>query len=116
MVVALAYLELLSDPLWIAVAIAVSLLLGHLSYVLIEIPARQRLSLLSAGRAGIVVVVLLALAATVAQQVRRSGFPDRLPEAVAIVEAERTTTIHGLRSAWILRRPASTAKSLCALS
>ena len=89
LVVALAYLELLSDPLWIAVAIAVSLLLGHLSYVLIEIPARQRLSLLSAGRAGIVVVVLLALAATVAQQVRRSGFPDRLPEAVAIVEAER---------------------------
>lgn len=89
LVVALAYLELLSDPLWIAAAIAVSLFLGHLSYVLVEIPARQRLSLLSAGRAGIAVVVVLALVAIVAQQVRRSGFPDRLPEAVAIVEAER---------------------------
>lgn len=89
LVVALAYLELLSDPLWVAVAIFVSILLGHLSYMFVEIPARRHLTLLSAGRAGIVVIVVLALAATVAQQVRRSGFPDRLPEAVAIVEAER---------------------------
>ncbi|MBA4290986.1 MAG: acyltransferase [Pseudomonas sp.] len=89
LVVALAYLELLSDPLWVAVAIFVSMLLGHLSYMFVEIPARRHLTLLSAGRAGIVVIVVLALAATVAQQVRRSGFPDRLPEAVAIIDAER---------------------------
>ena len=116
LVVALAYLELLSDPLWIAVAIAVSLLLGHLSYVLIEIPARQRLSLLSAGRAGIVVVCCwrwrprwlnkcdVVVSLTVCRKRWRS------------LRLSAITTIHGLRSAWILRRPASTAKSLCALS
>lgn len=89
LVVALAYLELLNAPLWVAAAIIVSLLLGHLSYVLVEMPAGQRLSLLSAGHAGVVVVVALALVATLAQQVRRSGFPGRLPEAVATVEVER---------------------------
>lgn len=89
LVVALAYLEKLNDPLWVTVSIVASLLLGHLSYLLVEVPARRRLSLLSAGRAGVVLVVVLALTATVAQQVRRSGIPDRLPDAVAVIEAER---------------------------
>lgn len=89
LVVALGYLELLSDPLWVAAAIALSLLLAHLSYMLVEIPARQRLSRLSTGHAGVVIIVALVLAATLAQQVRRSGFPDRLPQSVATVEAER---------------------------
>ncbi|WP_374325888.1 acyltransferase family protein [Aquipseudomonas alcaligenes] len=89
LVVALAYLERLDDPLWVAPAVLVSLLLGHSSYMLVEVPARQRLSRMSAARAGILLVVVLAVSATVAQQVRRSGFPDRLPEAVAVVESER---------------------------
>ena len=89
LVVALAYLERLDDPLWVAAALLASLLLGHFSYAWVEVPARQRLSRMSAARAGILVVVVLALSATVAQQVRRSGFPDRLPETVAVVERER---------------------------
>ncbi len=89
LVVALAYLERLDDPLWIGSAVLASLLLGQLSYALVEVPAQRRLGRMSAARAGIVLLVVLILAATLAQQVRRSGFPARLPEAVALIEAER---------------------------
>lgn len=89
LVVALAYLERLDDPLWIAVAVAASLLLGHLSYRLVEVPAQRRLARMKAWRAGLVLIIALALLATVAQQVRRNGFPDRLPASVALIEAER---------------------------
>ncbi|HSC79859.1 MAG TPA: acyltransferase family protein, partial [Chitinolyticbacter sp.] len=89
LVVALAYLERQHDVRWVAVSMLAALLLGHLSYRLVEVPAQRFLSQLSAGRAGIILLVTLALGATVAQLVRHSGFPDRLPEAVAAVEAER---------------------------
>lgn len=86
-VVALAYFELDQQPLWIAAAIALSLLLGHLSYRWIEVPSRRGLSRLSAGRATTVLILLVLVAAVLAQQVRRHGLPDRLPEEVARVEA-----------------------------
>lgn len=89
LVVALAYLERLQNPLWVLGALLLSLVLGHISYVLIEIPTRRRLSKLSTVRAAVVLLLVLALAVIVAQQVRRSGFPERLPEAVARIEAER---------------------------
>jgi peptidoglycan/LPS O-acetylase OafA/YrhL len=85
--VALAYFGLHQDPLWIALAIALSLLLGQLSYVLVETPSRRRLSRLSAGRTATLLILLAVVAAVAAQQVRRHGFPDRLPEEVARVEA-----------------------------
>lgn len=89
LVVALAYLELLQDPLWVGGAIVLSLLLGHLSYWLVEVPTRRRLGALTPARAAIVLLLVLILVAVAAQQVRRSGFPDRLPEAIALIEAER---------------------------
>lgn len=89
LVVALAYLEKLDQPLWVAMAIVMSLLLGHASYNLVETPARRRLSQFSAKRAGTVLVVTLILVAAMAQHVRRTGIPARLPESVAMVEAER---------------------------
>src|SRR5690606_1471729 len=56
---------------------------------LVEVPSRRYLARLSGRQAaGVLLLVLLAIA-LVAQQVRRSGFPDRLPEAIARVEAER---------------------------
>lgn len=91
LVVALAYLERLDDPLWVSVAVVASLLLGHLSYTLVEVPAQRGLVKLRAWQAGLVLVIVLALVAIVAQQVRRSGFPDRLPEEVALIEAERNS-------------------------
>lgn len=89
LVVALAYLERLHDPLWVALAIVASLLLGHLSYVWVEVPTRRGLARLSAVRGAAVLLVILVLVVVAAQQVRRSGFPDRLPEAIAQIEAER---------------------------
>lgn len=89
LVVALGYLEQLSDPLWIAVAVFASLALGHVSYTFIEGPARRRLTRMKTWSGAAALVVALALVAVFAQQVRRHGFPDRLPEAVAVVEAER---------------------------
>lgn len=89
LVVGLAYLEQLNNPLWVASAIAASLLLGHLSYIWIETPSRRRLAFLSNGRAAAALMLSLVLVAAFAQQVRRSGVPDRLPESIARVEAER---------------------------
>lgn len=89
LVVALAYLERLDDPLWVSVAVVASLLLGHLSYLLVEVPAQRGLAKLRAWQAGLALVLALALVAALAQQVRRSGLPDRLPESLALIEAER---------------------------
>lgn len=89
LVVALAYVERSTDPLWVVAAIALSLLLGQLSYWGVETPSRRALSRMSPKAAGLALVLILALVATLAQQVRRSGFPDRLPEAVGRIEAER---------------------------
>ena len=89
LVVGLAYLEQLSDPLWVTLAILGSLWLGHLSYTWVETPSRRRLTLFSNGREAAVLILSLVLVAAFAQQVRRSGIPDRLPESIARVEAER---------------------------
>lgn len=88
LVVALAYTGLLTETGWIAAAILLSLLLGHLSYALIEVPARQRLAFRSAKLSAAVLVGVLVVVAVLAQQVRVSGFPDRLPPEVAAIEAE----------------------------
>lgn len=87
LVVALVYFER-QTPLWIAGGIAASLLLGHLSYVWVETPSRRWL----VGKGRVVgaawLVAALVVVAVSAQLVRQSGFPARLPEAVARVEAQ----------------------------
>ena len=74
---------------WIALAISASLLLGHLSYHLVEVPARRWLSGRSNLRALGWLLVALIVVTVAAQMVRRSGFPERLPDAIAAIEAER---------------------------
>lgn len=88
-VVALAYAEVQAQPQWLVFGLLVSLLLGHLSYVWVEVPSRNFLS-----RAGLVggavwLLCLLVLVGGTAQWVRKSDFPQRLPEAVARIEVER---------------------------
>lgn len=85
--VALAYFQGLDQPLWIAAGIVLSLALGHLSYRWVETPSRQRLASWPARRAVMVLLVLLAVSVVLAQQIRRHGVPDRLPEVVAQIEA-----------------------------
>ncbi len=88
-VVALAYAEVQAQPQWLVFGLLVSVLLGHLSYVWVEVPSRNFLN-----RAGLVggavwLVCLVVLVGGTAQWVRKSDFPQRLPEAVAHIEAER---------------------------
>ncbi len=88
-VVMLTYLDLHRAPIWIAFGVVASLVLGHLSYHLVEVPASRWLRVLSTRRAAVALVVGLVCVAALAQTVRLSGFPKRLPEAVAVMEAER---------------------------
>lgn len=89
LVVVLSYLELSAEPLWLAAAVFLSLLLGHLSYVLVEEPSRRWLSAVSVRRGAIVLLGVLLVVAMAAQQVRHKGVPWRLPAEIARIEAER---------------------------
>ena len=74
---------------WVAVGLMLSLLLGDLSYRLVEVPSRRWLATRSRWSGlGWLLLGVLAVALA-AQAVRRSGFPDRLPEALAQVESQR---------------------------
>lgn len=90
MVVALAYLNHLSHPVWVAAAILASLVIGHLSYTWIENPMRRWLTLIGGNKAAALVIVAVVFVAVAAQGVRRSGVPERLPDSVAWVDAERS--------------------------
>jgi hypothetical protein len=89
LVVALGYLEFSGEPIWLVAGVLLSLLLGHLSYVLVEEPSRRWLSDVSAKRAAIALLTVLLAVAMVAQQVRHNGVPGRLSAEIARVEAER---------------------------
>lgn len=89
LVVALAYMEKDQAPAWVAAALLLSLVLGHASYHLVEVPAQRWLTPMSPRRAAAVILGILVLALLVTQQVRRTGFPDRLPPHIASLEAER---------------------------
>lgn len=88
-VVALAYAGILDHSGWVWFGIALSLLLGHLSYTLVEMPASKMLGAIGAKRAAMILVAAIVIIAVAAQVVRRSGVPERLSESVAWIEAER---------------------------
>lgn len=97
LVVALAYLDLSESPLWVAGAIVASLVLGDLSYRWVENPTRRLLGKMSRVKSAVLLLAVLVLLAGLAQTVRRSGFPDRLPADIAIIEAERNNMNPRLR-------------------
>lgn len=90
LLVGLVYLERLTDPVWVMACLVLTLLLGHLSYALVEVPARFNLQRCSFRQAAVVLISTTLLVVTAAQLVRRSGFPDRLPQAVAQIDDERS--------------------------
>lgn len=89
LMVGLTYYGLQREWSWVVAAVLVSLLLGHFSFLLVEVPARRWLSGRSKLRAFGWLLLALVLVAVAAQLVRRSGFPERLPSPIALVEAER---------------------------
>lgn len=80
--VALAYLEKQSESPWVLGGILLSLLLGQLSYRLVETPVRRLLSAMKAGHALVGMLVGVALVAMLAQHVRKAEFQGRLPALV----------------------------------
>ena len=89
LMVGLTYYSLQREWSWVVLAIVLSLVLGHLSFHLVEGPASRWLNKRSNLRALGWLLLAFVLVAVAAQLVRRSGFPERLPEAVAAIETER---------------------------
>ncbi|MCL7461844.1 acyltransferase family protein [Pseudomonas sp. NW5] len=77
--VLLHFFERAGQGLWVLGGIALSLLLGGLSYRLIEQPARRWLSALPPWRVLLVCLLVIGLAAGLAQYVRKHTFTSRLP-------------------------------------
>lgn len=89
LVAGLVYFDRQQVWYWVAAGLLLSLLLGDLSYRLVEVPSRRWLTTRSRW-AGLGWLLLgLLVVALAAQAVRRSGFPDRLPETLAQVESQR---------------------------
>ncbi|OWP51514.1 acyltransferase [Pseudomonas nitroreducens] len=89
LVVALTYFELSMQPLAVAAALLLTLLLGHLSYHWIEQPSGRRLGQLRPLVATALVVIAVVIVAGPAKVIRNAEFAHRLPEAVQRVAAER---------------------------
>ena len=89
LMVLLSLFGLLSTPLWIVTGLVGSLLLGHLSYQLIEVPSQRRLSQYTPKKAAIILLSVAVVLILVSQQIRRTGVPERLPDGIALIAAER---------------------------
>ena len=85
---ALYFAGLQGDWLWITGFFALSLVLGHLSYKLIETPTRKGLVKLSFSKQFASFAVLALAIGISAVSVRLFTFEGRLPEAVEIAAAE----------------------------
>ncbi|MFB8830951.1 acyltransferase family protein [Azotobacter sp. CWF10] len=89
LVAALAYCERLESPAWVLSALFATLLLGQLSYALIEVPARRGLHGLAPRWAAAALLLAVVSPALAAAWIRETnGFPQRLPAAVGEIEAQ----------------------------
>ena len=89
LVVGIGYFSQQSNPTWICIAIICSAFLGHLSFCFIETPTRRWLTSRGNIAAVLWTLAFLLLVAIAAQLIRRNGIPQRLPEAVQLVDAQR---------------------------
>ena len=90
--VGLVYFNLQKEWLWVGAAIAAALLLSNFSYRWIETPSRRWLAQRSNLRALAWLLLPIVIVAGFAQAARRDGLPQRLPEKIATVTAERDNT------------------------
>jgi peptidoglycan/LPS O-acetylase OafA/YrhL len=88
-VVALVYLEMQADVSSIVIGMALTLVLGDLSFRWVEKPALLKLGKLQIGRSGAALGSVAMVVATLAMIViYKSGVPQRIPDNVATVAAE----------------------------
>jgi hypothetical protein len=97
LVVALYFAGLQNDWLWVSGAIALSLVLAHLSYHLVEVPTRSYLSAASQRKEIFAIALAGLVIGLAAVSVRVFTFENRLPPAVELAAAE-ATNIHPRRS------------------
>ena len=87
--VALAYVELRDDPLALAGGMLLTMVLGHLSYIWVEVPGRGWLGRFRRLPSAAVLGALAAVAAAPALLVwAKQGVPGRFPAAVEVTAAE----------------------------
>lgn len=92
--VGLVYYELSQIPLWIAAGISASMLLGHWSYSYVELPTQKWLAPKSPWRSALILVSILVMVSVMAQQVRKTGFPSRVPPEIAQIEEDAVRLRH----------------------
>ena len=88
LVVALYFAGLQNDWLWVSGAMALSLILAHLSYHLVEVPTRSYLSASSLRKEIFAIALAGLVIGLAAVSVRLFTFENRLPPAVEIAAAE----------------------------
>lgn len=74
---------------WVVAGLLLSVLLGDFSYRFVEVPSSRWLVTRSRWAGFGWLLLMLLLVALAAQAVRRSGFPERLPDALAQIEEQR---------------------------
>ncbi len=84
--VLLFYFGLQRTFVWMVAGMAASLLLGHVSFRLVEMPAQKWLARRGRWLAALILLSCLAAGILGSQQVRKSGFPARLPEEIVRIE------------------------------
>ncbi|MEK1905878.1 MAG: acyltransferase family protein [Pseudomonas sp.] len=77
------WLGLIGSWPWLLLGIVLAIVLGHLSFLLIEEPTRHWLPAKQRLRSSLYLLVLLAAGAVTGQVLRHLEAPQRLPEAVA---------------------------------
>lgn len=89
-VVALYLAGLQKDWLWVVGGLALSLVLGQLSYQLVENPLRRKLALASMWQQARLLILGVAVIGAAGVTVRLYGFEGRAQDAVKIAAAEAT--------------------------
>ncbi|MBE0472416.1 MAG: acyltransferase, partial [Methyloprofundus sp.] len=90
LVVALYFASLQNDWLWVSGAIALSLILAHLSYHLVEVPTRNYLSLSGLRKEVLFIAVVLTLLIFASMLVIKNESSRNIPAVVNIAAFEAT--------------------------
>ena len=87
--VALGYMQNEQNPIYIALGLAATLFLGHISYLFIEEPFRKHLGNSSRVKTSTVLIVCVATVSAIGITIRiNEGFLGRLSEATTNIEKE----------------------------
>lgn len=96
-VVLLAYFQRSESVAWVVAGIIFSLLLGHISFAVVETPARKGFGLKSSVSSLLIVILAGAIFLAAAYVGKAEGFPHRVDEQVLKLADEQHNTAKGAR-------------------